>query len=348
MRELHDGTPWASDVRRAAAILYDAGARAVWLFGSRAGDKAADRLSDFDLAVEGLPNGAGAIAQASRELRGKVDIVRVESATPALRWGIAHSRIIVPQVALADAAASRSRPPLPDSLAGMRTRAVAQLIRDVAPRSVIDFGCGHGWLLAELAVDAEIERLTGVDIDDRCIAEARLRIARALGPSGIDKVKLLEGIFTHRDPGFLGHDVVAAVEVVEHLEPPQLDAFVGVVFGHVRPTRAVITTPNTEYNIFWYTRRPRGRRHPDHRFEWSRDEFAEWSNIIGATYGYEVRLDQVGSIHPLRGAPTQLALFDRLRLRPVVLELARCPIPNDCARRDNAPCMPLSLGRARD
>jgi len=25
----------------------------------------------------------------------------------------------------------------------------------------------------------------------------------------------------------------------------------------------------------WYTRRSRGRRHPDHRFEWSRDVFAE-------------------------------------------------------------------------
>lgn len=311
MKVLLGSDHWASDVRRAAAILYAAGATAVWLFGSRAGARAADRLSDFDLAVEGLPSGAGIIPQATRELRGKVDIVRMESATPALRWGISQSRILVPQVAYSEAS-PRPRPPLPDSLAGVRTRAVAQLIRDVAARSVIDFGCGHGWLLAELAVDAEIERLTGVDFDDRSIAEARRRIGRALGPRGIDKVSLLEGIFTHCNPRFLGHDATAAVEVIEHLEPPQLDAFVGVLFGHVRSTRVVITTPNAEYNVVWYTRRPQGRRHPDHRFEWSRDEFAEWSNKVGATFGYEASIEPIGSVHPVWGPPTQVAVFDRV------------------------------------
>lgn len=310
MKELLSSDHWASDVRRAAAILYDAGATAVWLFGSRAGARAADRLSDFDLAVEGLPSGANVILQAARELRGKVDIVRFESATPALRWGIAQNRILVPRVAYSEAN-FRSRPPLPDSLAGERTRAVAQLIRDVAPRSVIDFGCGHGWLLAELAVDVEIERLTGVDFDERSIAEARRRIGRSLGPFGIAKVRLLEEILTHRDPGFLGHDVAAAVEVVEHLEPPQLDAFISVVFGHVQPKRVVITTPNAEYNVIWCTRRPHGRRHPDHRFEWSRDEFAEWSNKVGATFGYDAHMKPLGSIHPVWGSPTQIAVFDR-------------------------------------
>ena len=61
MKELLGSEYWVADVRRAAAILYDAGAAAVWLFGSRAGARAADRLSDFDLAVEGLPNGVGVI-----------------------------------------------------------------------------------------------------------------------------------------------------------------------------------------------------------------------------------------------------------------------------------------------
>lgn len=311
MKELLGSNHWASDVRRAAAILYAAGATAVWLFGSRAGARAADRLSDFDLAVEGLPSGANVILQAAHELRGKVDIVRLESATPALRWGISQSRILVPQVAYSEAS-PRPRPLLPDSLAGVRTRAVAQLIRDVAPYSVIDFGCGHGWLLAELAVDAEIERLTGVDFDDRSIVEARRRIGRALGPRGITKVNLLEGIFTHGDPRFLGHDAAAAVEVIEHLEPPQLDAFVGVLFGYIRPLRIVITTPNAEYNVVWYTRRPHDRRHPDHRFEWSRDEFAEWAVKVGALFGYGTHIEPLGSIHPAWGPPTQIAVFDRV------------------------------------
>lgn len=309
MKELPGTERWAGDLRRAAAVLYDGGATAVWLFGSRARTRAADRLTDFDLAVEGLPSGSGLISQASRELHGKVDIVSVESATPAMRWGIAQRRIFVPRVAYR-AANPHLPAKLPDSLAGMRNRMVAQLIRDASPRSVIDFGCGRGWLLAELAVDTEIERLTGVDFDNRAITEARRRIG-ASGPHSIKKVSLLEGILTHRDTRFLGHDAAAAVEVVEHLETPQLEAFVGVLFHHVRPTRAVITTPNTEYNIVWNTRRPHGRRHPDHRFEWSREEFAKWSNKIGDTYGYEVRHDHVGSTHAVWGAPTQLAVFDR-------------------------------------
>ncbi len=311
MKELLISDYWASDVRRAAAILYAAGATAVWLFGSRAGTRAADRLSDFDLAVEGLFSGADVIFQASRELRGKVDIVHMESVTPDLRWGITRSRILVPLVAYSEAN-SRSQPLLPNSLAGMRTRAVAQLIRDVAPRSVIDFGCGHGWLLAELAFDAKIERLTGVDFNDRSIAEAKRKIGRALGPRGIDKIKLVEGIFTHRNPDFLGHDAVAIVEVVEHLDPPQLHAFISVAFSYVQPKRVVITTPNAEHNAVWCTHRPHGRRHPDHRFEWSRGEFAEWSNKVGALFRYNVYIEPLGNVHSVWGAPTQIAVFDRV------------------------------------
>ena len=126
-------------------------------------------------------------------------------------------------------------------------------------------------------------------------------------------MKLLEGLFTHRDPDFLGHDVVAAIEVVEHLEPRQLDAFVGVAFDYVRPRRVVVTTPNVEYNAVWYTRRTHGRRHPDHRFEWSRDEFGEWSQEIGTAHGYAVHVIPLGSKHPVWGPPTQIAVFDRAR-----------------------------------
>lgn len=310
MKELRPGVPWAEDVHRAAAVLYDAGARAVWLFGSRANERPADRLSDFDLAVEGLPNGTGAIIRASRELWGKVDIVRLESATPALRWGIAQSRILVPQVAHGGDKPP-SRPPLPDSLAGMRTGTVAKLIREVAPRSVIDFGCGHGWLLTELAGSAGLERLTGVDFDLDSLAGAQRRIARTLGPGWETKVDLQEGLITHRNPVFLGHDAAAAIEVVEHLESPQLNAFVGVLFDFVRPTRAILTTPNAEYNAFWISHRPRGPRHPDHRFEWSHSEFTKWANGIATAYGYKVRIGPVGTVHPAWGPPTQVAVFDR-------------------------------------
>lgn len=310
MRELEPGAPWADAVSHAASVLYEAGARAVWLFGSRAGTRPIDRLSDFDLAVEGLPAGTAAIDLASRALWGRVDIVRLEAARPGLRWGCAQSRIFVPRRAIT-CRAPRSRPPLPDTLAGARTRIVAGLIRAAVPRSVIDFGCGSGWLLVELAADDRYERLTGVDFDRESLAAARRRIAGALVPGRQSTIALVEGLVTHRDPAYLAHDAAAAVEVIEHLEAPQLEAFESLIFSFVRPKCAVLTTPNSEYNVFWRVRRPRGYRHPDHRFEWSRREFVDWANQKAANYGYDVRFEPVGTVHPEWGPPTQLAVFDK-------------------------------------
>lgn len=308
MRPLPDHAPWADDVRRAAAVLYEGGARAVWLFGSRARGRAPDRLTDFDLAVEGLPVSAPAMAKAARALRGKTDIVALESAQPGLRWHIARNRIFVPrEAAVADA--PPARPPLPDSLAGWRTRAVAARLREIAPRSVIDFGCGQGWLLAELAGGGGIERLTGVDFNSDSLAVARQRIGAAAPRA--PGIALHEALLTHRDPVFLGHDAAAAVEVIEHLDHPQLEAFTAVVFDFARPRRVVVTTPNADYNVVWLRRHAHGRRHADHRFEWSRAEFADWSDGVASAYRYEVRLLPVGTPLPDQGPPTQMAVFDR-------------------------------------
>ena len=65
----------------------------------------------------------------------------------------------------------------------------------------------------------------------------------------------------------------------------------------------------------WPTLRPRARRRPDHRFEWTRHEFASWAHTIASSYGYEVRFEGVGPPHRSCGQPTQLAIFDRVLMR---------------------------------
>jgi SAM-dependent methyltransferase len=309
MRQLSPGEPWADAVLRASAILYDAGATAVWLFGSRAREKPVDRRSDYDLAVEGLKAGSIALDRATHELRGRVDIVPMEAANATLRWGIVRSRIFVPRVSGAVQPAPGIR--LPDNLAGMRIRAAAERIRGVSPKSFIDFGCGRGWLLAELAAETSFDRLTGVDFDGDALSAARIRLSRALGPNQENRIDLRESLITYRDPAFLGHEAAAAVEVIEHLERRQLDAFVAVVFAFVRPRRVVITTPNVEYNGVWFFQNRSRRRHPDHRFEWSRAEFAGWAHRIGEERSYTISIEAIGSAHPDWGPPTQMAVFDR-------------------------------------
>src|SRR3954471_1938542 len=92
-----------------------------------------------------------------------------------------------------------------------------------------------------------------------------------------DRIKTLHWAVVYRDRRLEGFDAAAVVEVVEHLDPPRLSAFERALFEFARPRTAVLTTPNREYNVVWETL-PAGRlRHPDHRFEWTRQEFRTWA-----------------------------------------------------------------------
>ena len=52
-------------------------------------------------------------------------------------------------------------------------------------------------------------------------------------------------------------------------------------------------------------------RHPDHRFEWSRQDFEHWAESLARAHGYEVRFEGIGIADPGLGAPTQMGVFTR-------------------------------------
>jgi len=116
---------------------------------------------------------------------------------------------------------------------------------------------------------------------------------------------------TYRDRRLAGYDAAALVEVIEHFDPPRLDAVEANVFGSARPGCVVVTTPNAEYNRLWETLPAGERRHPDHRFEWTRAEFQTWASSVAAQFGYGVRISGVGPEDPDVGAPSQMAVFVR-------------------------------------
>ena len=73
----------------------------------------------------------------------------------------------------------------------------------------------------------------------------------------------------------------------------------------------VLTTPNREYNVR-FENLPAGKfRHADHRFEWTRAEFAAWCDGVCAAFGYTVRIDPLGDVDAEVGAPSQMAVFTR-------------------------------------
>jgi 3' terminal RNA ribose 2'-O-methyltransferase Hen1 len=202
-------------------------------------------------------------------------------------------------------------------LHAQRLAAVLGMITDSGARSVLDLGCGSGRLLAELVKQRGLQRIVGLDVSCRVLelAGRRLHLDR-MTPRQRERVELLHGSLTYRDGRLRGFDAAAVVEVIEHLDPPRIGAFENALFGHARPDTVVLTTPNAEYNVLFEGLPAGSFRHADHRFEWTRAQFAEWAQGVAARHGYRAELSGIGpeGTGPDGtglGCPSQLAVFRR-------------------------------------
>jgi 3' terminal RNA ribose 2'-O-methyltransferase Hen1 len=200
----------------------------------------------------------------------------------------------------------------PLSLNEQRLNAVAAVLRASQAKRVLDLGCGEGRLLRVLLKDRGFEEIVGLDVSIRSLeaAQKRLKIER-MPEKQSQRLRLVHGSLMYRDKRLEGFDAAAVVEVIEHFDPPRLAAFERVLFEFARPRTVVLTTPNREYNVTWQSL-PAGKfRHPDHRFEWDRSEFQQWSRGIAERYNYSVRFVAVGPESDTLGSPTQMGVFER-------------------------------------
>jgi 3' terminal RNA ribose 2'-O-methyltransferase Hen1 len=196
------------------------------------------------------------------------------------------------------------------SLRDQRLGAVEAVLKSSGARRVLDLGCGPGALLRRLVKDPNYTQVTGADVSIRALETAARRLKLdELHDAQRERIALLHSPLTYRDKRFAGYDAAVLVEVVEHLDPPRLRALEENVFGHAKPSTVVVTTPNAEYNTMWETLPAGDMRHPDHRFEWTRAEFAAWSSGVAERHGYAVRHLPVGPEDAAVGAPTQMAVF---------------------------------------
>ena len=101
------------------------------------------------------------------------------------------------------------------------------------------------------------------------------------------------------------------VEVVEHIDAERLDMFAQVVLGEAAPATVIVTTPNREYNVHFEGVGETELRHGDHRFEWTRHQFASWAAEVGGRHGYAVTHSGIGPDDPVTGPPTQMVVFSR-------------------------------------
>lgn len=101
---------------------------------------------------------------------------------------------------------------------------------------------------------------------------------------------------------------------IEHVFPDVLEEIPFHIFGIIKPKIAIFTTPNGDFNVL-FDFKPGDFRHDDHKFEWTRAEFEDWSNNICTRFpDYCVQFHGIGDPpegHEQLGSCSQMALFIR-------------------------------------
>lgn len=193
-----------------------------------------------------------------------------------------------------------------------RIGAVLSALRAAEVKTVADLGCGEGKLLKAVLQDRSFDRLLGMDVSWRTLETAKRRLdLDRLPPTQRKRIDLIHGSLMYSDKRLKDFDAATVVEVIEHLDAPRLAAFERVLFERSAPRVAIVTTPNAEYNVKFETLPHGSFRHKDHRFEWTRAEFASWAQGIAERFGYSVRFLPIGPEDSVVGAPTQMGVFTR-------------------------------------
>ena len=196
------------------------------------------------------------------------------------------------------------------SLNEVRLQRVTEVLKQCGAKRVLDLGCGEGKLLRRLLAEKQFEEIVGMDVSHRALKIAQDNLHhKQLPERQKERLRLFQGALNYRDKRLAGYDAAAVIEVIEHLDLPQLAAFERVLFEFARPYTVVLTTPNIEYNVKFEHLQAGPLRHKDHRFEWTRDEFHSWAMSISERFGYTVVFHPIGPTTEDVGAPTQMAVF---------------------------------------
>lgn len=196
--------------------------------------------------------------------------------------------------------------------------------------SVLDLGCNECSLVKYLKQLPFLTQINCVDISSFNLERSHSNLKVGVNDFLIERthqqtVNLYLGSALEKDSRFGQTDVVTCVELIEHLQPEMIPDLAANVFENIQPKVAIFSTPNFDYNCLIHCEIMRAEgayietpkyRDRDHKFEWTRDEFATWCNGIIEKYPiYTVEIDGVGILDSddkrQTGFCTQIAIFTK-------------------------------------
>ncbi|XP_070156491.1 putative uncharacterized protein DDB_G0282129 isoform X2 [Polyergus mexicanus] len=155
---------------------------------------------------------------------------------------------------------------------------------------------------------AYVQRYSAVqDILDHPMYKGKIRKVVDFGCSELGFLRYLKNT-----PG-VEEILCVDIDRIEHLYPDTLMDLPFNIFEYIVPKVAIITTPNADFNILFPNFS--GYRHPDHKFEWTREQFQDWAQNIVVKYpSYSVTFHGIckgpAGTEEL-GTCTQMAVFHR-------------------------------------
>ncbi|MDZ7733468.1 MAG: class I SAM-dependent methyltransferase [Acidimicrobiia bacterium] len=147
--------------------------------------------------------------------------------------------------------------------------AVVDLVEEVGPASVLEVGCGEGYVLSALVEAGTSAELTGIDLSRDAIDHARER----LGSRAELRVEDARDLVGTRER----YDVVLMLEVLEHLDDP---GAMLPVLGRLAGRAVVLSVPWEPWfrgvNLARLKNVPGLGNDPEHVNHWSRRGFVRF------------------------------------------------------------------------
>ena len=176
-------------------------------------------------------------------------------------------------------------------------------------KSIVDFGSGEGKLSTQLGFIEGVEEILAVEPSEKETLKAIRRFEKAKNKEGFIEPKTLWGSLFYYDERLKNKDIMILCEVIEHIDEERLPKAIDLILEDYKPNVLIVTTPNQEYNVVYDM--TDAKRHSDHRFEWTREEFEKWCTDRNHSGAYMLEFDGIGDVDEAYGYPTQMCMFVR-------------------------------------